>query len=294
MSTPAPLPKFERAEYHTDPPAPDKCAYCHRGIGTQYFRVDGHLACTSCAEHAQSLIAPDSHKAFSRAVLFGAGGAVAGCLAYSLLVIVTGWTIGYAAIGVGWLVGKAMKTGSRGLGGRRYQITAAVLTYAAVAMSFIPIALHAFATRETGEKAVTAQHGAPATEGTPRVTAGASTGTAPDRKVPGSAAASSAATSDANTGTSAPSPYEADRRDEPAPAPVRKHEERKKSVGNFILGVGMLTGMGIVSPFLRFADSAGRGLLGLFIIFIGVSTAWRLTQRAASEVDGPYEHSSAL
>lgn len=65
-----------------------------------------------------------------------------GCIAYALFQIVTGINLGWAAIGVGWLVGWSMKKGSRGLGGRRYQITGALLTYAAVAVAFIPVALH--------------------------------------------------------------------------------------------------------------------------------------------------------
>ena len=45
------------------------------------------------------------------------------------------------SLAVGYLVGKAMKLGSKGSGGRRYQIVAVILTYAAVALSAIPIGL---------------------------------------------------------------------------------------------------------------------------------------------------------
>jgi hypothetical protein len=131
---------FDRAEFHSDPPPPDSCAICQRGLATEYFRVGGHLACRPCADQAQSVVLPDSHKAYSRALLFGIGAAIAGCVGYTLMAM-TGFMIGYVAIGVGWLVGKAMKAGSHGRGGRRYQITAALLTYAAISMSFVPIAI---------------------------------------------------------------------------------------------------------------------------------------------------------
>src|SRR5579875_687998 len=78
----------------------------------------------------------------TRALLYGAGAALAGCIGYALFGILTGITLGYAAVGVGWLIGKAMRKGSGGLGGRRYQVTAALLTYAAVAVAFVPMALH--------------------------------------------------------------------------------------------------------------------------------------------------------
>jgi hypothetical protein len=216
MSLSPPLPNFERADYEGAPPPPDQCAYCQRGITTEYYRVAGNLACSSCGQRAQSLIPPDSHKAYSRAVLFGIGAAIVGCIGYALVFIVTGWTIGYAAIGVGYLVGKAMKAGSRGLGGRRYQITAAILTYAAVTMSFLPLALYQLS-----------QQGA-------------------------------------------------------------------LKAGISIQTVVLISGWGLISPFRQLASSPAGGLLGIFIIFIGVSAAWRLTQRVAFAVDGPFEHTSSL
>lgn len=93
---------------------------------------------------------PDSHKAYSRAVLFGIGAAIAGCVGYALFEIATGIMLGYIAIGVGFLVGWAMKKGSGGLGGRRYEITAALLTYAAVAVAFVPVALHEASAKRHG------------------------------------------------------------------------------------------------------------------------------------------------
>lgn len=140
MSTP-PL-SFDRASYAGDPAGPDRCAYCQSEIAGEYYRVSGNLACNVCAQKAQSLIPPNSHGAFARAVSFGAAAAVLGCIGYALLTISTGWTIGYAAIGVGWIVGWAMKQGAKGNGGRRYQVAAALLTYAAVAVAFVPILLH--------------------------------------------------------------------------------------------------------------------------------------------------------
>ena len=167
MSTSLPLTSFDRAEYHGAPPPPDQCAICQRGITTEYFRVGGHLACQTCAQQAQSLVLPDSHKAYSRAVLFGIGAAIAGCVGYTLMAM-TGFMIGYVAIAVGWAVGKSMKAGSVGRGGRRYQITAALLTYAAISMSFIPLAIRDLSHRKPAT-AVAQQHG-PQTPGSPAAT----------------------------------------------------------------------------------------------------------------------------
>lgn len=77
-------------------------------------------------------IRPDSNL-FPRALLFGFVGAILGALAYALFIGITGIALGYLAIGVAFLVAKAMTLGSRERGGRKYQIAAVVLTYLAVA-----------------------------------------------------------------------------------------------------------------------------------------------------------------
>jgi hypothetical protein len=60
---------------------------------------------------------------------------------YAGFTILTGIYIGYVSLAVGWLVGKAIMLGSKGIGGRRYQIAAVILTYAAVSLAAIPIAI---------------------------------------------------------------------------------------------------------------------------------------------------------
>ena len=73
--------------------------------------------------------------AFARAVWLGLGGAALGCVIYA---IVGMWVqIGYVAILVGVLVGSAMMQGSGGVGGRRYQVAAVLLTYFAASTAFV-------------------------------------------------------------------------------------------------------------------------------------------------------------
>jgi hypothetical protein len=76
---------------------------------------------------------------FAAGLAFGIAGAILGLILYSGFSIITGIEIGYVALAVGWLIAKAIKMGSRGIGGRRYQVAAVALTYAAVSMSAIPI-----------------------------------------------------------------------------------------------------------------------------------------------------------
>jgi hypothetical protein len=136
-----PTPQFGTAEY-VGTPGGDHCHFCHQPIGATYFRTNDAMTCPSCAQKMSGALAPDSHSAFVKSVLFGVGAAILGMVLYATFAIVTGIVIGYASLAVGWIVGKAMITGSNGVGGRRYQIVAVLLTYAAVSTAAIPIWIH--------------------------------------------------------------------------------------------------------------------------------------------------------
>jgi len=150
-------PQFGTAEYLGAPTA-DSCHFCKQPVSLQYYRVGGAISCGTCAEIARQQTPQDSHSAYSRALLFGIGAAVVGLVGYATLVIILqGWTIGYISLGVGYIVGRAMMLGSKGLGGRRYQIAAALLTYAAVSMAEIPIQLVLFSKHQPTQQEVAQQ-----------------------------------------------------------------------------------------------------------------------------------------
>jgi uncharacterized membrane protein len=69
--------------------------------------------------------------AFPMAVLFGTLAAILGCIGYAMV-----WSLGFmvsiVAVGMAWLIVKAMLLASNGIGGRLYQVVAVILTYFAV------------------------------------------------------------------------------------------------------------------------------------------------------------------
>jgi hypothetical protein len=141
---PSSTPQFGKAEYSASRDT-GRCAICQQPIGSAYYRVKQAIACEACALKAKLQTPSDSHSAFLRAVMFGVAAAILGMAGYALFTIATGIYIGYVSLAVGWLIGKAMKAGSSGFGGRRYQITAVLLTYAAVSIAAIPIAMAQYA-----------------------------------------------------------------------------------------------------------------------------------------------------
>jgi len=133
-----PTPQFATADYAG---RGDVCKSCNQAISGSYYRINGSLACERCTTQLQTQLPKDSHAAFVRSLIFGAGAAVLGLIGYAAFTIITSIRIGYISLAVGWLIGKAMRAGSKGIGGLRYQIAAALLTYAAVSMAAIPIYL---------------------------------------------------------------------------------------------------------------------------------------------------------
>src|SRR5271167_3657873 len=136
-----PTPQFGTAEY-VGSPGGDHCQFCHQPIAGRYYRINDAMACPNCAQTTRGEMARDSHAAFTRSLLYGVGAAIAGMILYATFEIVTGIIIGYVSLAVGWMVGKAIMKGSNGVGGRRYQITAVLLTYSAVSMAAVPIWIH--------------------------------------------------------------------------------------------------------------------------------------------------------
>ena len=132
------VPQFSTAEY-AHIPGTERCRICGYPAIGEYFRINGQMACAKCGAQARDGQPHDSHAAFLRALLLGAGAAVISLIAYAAFTILTSLYIGVMALAVGWFVGKAMMKGSNGMGGKRYQITAVLLTYFAISVAEIPI-----------------------------------------------------------------------------------------------------------------------------------------------------------
>ena len=133
-----PTPQFGTAEF-AGVPGTEHCQFCHQPISRRYYRVNSAMACAACGERAQHELPKDSHALFIRGLIFGIGAAILGLILYATFEIATGLIVGYVSLAVGYLVGKGIKMGSQGAGGRKYQITAAALTYAAVSLAIVPV-----------------------------------------------------------------------------------------------------------------------------------------------------------
>lgn len=240
-------PQFGTAEYSSSSSG-SRCQFCQQPLGGVYYRVNDSMACASCADKMRGERERDSHAAFVRGVTAGIGAAVAGLIGYALIsIILQGWVISYMSFAVGWLVGTAMMKASGGVGGRRYQIAAVLLTYAAVSMAAVPIWMY-MANKEH-----------------PRQTE--------QQKL-------KAEQQQLENETGQP---EESRGHQPASRP-----RPRLSLGEWL---GRVTLLGLASPFLALEGNPLWGVIGLFILFIGIRIAWRITAGKLAAIYGPFTDS---
>jgi len=276
-----PTPQFGTAEY-AGLPGGDRCQFCQQPIAGQYYRAHGTIACPSCAQQIRGELAKDTHAVFVRGLLFGIGAAVAGLILYATFAIATGIVIGYASLAVGWMIGTAMMKGSNGIGGRRYQIAAVLLTYASVSMAAIPIWIQYASKQARSAQSQRAQHKPEPPQDLSAEQRQLEREFGQQRPLPKRPSANP----NASPGISAESSPSAtpDGQISPSAQLPRKRQINSQA----IVKIGLL---GLFSPFVEaWAGGFSFGwLIGLVILFVGMKFAWGITAGKPVEIFGPFD-----
>ena len=145
-------------------PGAASCAKCGTQLRGSYHMVDDAMTCAKCRYAAEAQSAGGTGAgALLRAIGFGTGAAVVGAAGYYAFVKITDieWALLTALVGIG--VGMAVRVGSRGHGGRKYQVVALVLTYFAMAGAYLPFI--AAGANEASRSRHAAETSAPAASG---------------------------------------------------------------------------------------------------------------------------------
>jgi hypothetical protein len=130
---------FTKAEYEGGAPAQRACAACQSPLVGQYWTAGDATVCGRCAEAVRA--GPPSEGALLRvfkALVFGSGVGLAGAIGYALIITFLEVELALVTIFIGWMVGRAVRYGSEGRGGRGYQVMGAVLTYGWCMMAYVP------------------------------------------------------------------------------------------------------------------------------------------------------------
>lgn len=154
--------QFDRAETPSTASAGSSCVVCKRPLSGSYFEVNGKTVCPTCRDRLNAELnkySPGTR--FLRALGLGAGAAVIGAGIYYGIAATTGYEFGLVAIVVGFLVGQAVRKGSGGRGGWRYQALAIALTYLAIVSTYAPYVIKGLResvdTRTSGDSAQVAR-----------------------------------------------------------------------------------------------------------------------------------------
>jgi hypothetical protein len=123
----------------SDGASPAVCASCNEPIRVVYYEANGSVVCSRCRGKLEAQLGSSGGmRRFRRALGFGLGAAIAGAVFYYGFQVITGINLGLVAVLVGFMVGKAVFAGTDRRGGRRYQVLAMVLTYFAIAATYLP------------------------------------------------------------------------------------------------------------------------------------------------------------
>lgn len=147
MSDPPNL-QFDRAESGDEGSTPASCTRCKNPLQGSYYEANGAVVCETCrAALEREWNRGSSAGRFGRALFFGLAAAAAGAGLYYGILALTGYEFGLVAIVVGLMVGLAVKKGSNGRGGWRYQALAMFLTYTSIVSSYVPLIVKEFRER---------------------------------------------------------------------------------------------------------------------------------------------------
>jgi hypothetical protein len=246
--------QFERAELAGSGVAP-ACASCGSTVHGVYYDIAGATTCERCAAELQLAAANESGGAsrFVRAAALGLLAAIAGSLAWYGIRRLTGYEFGILAIGVGLLVGGAVRKGARARGGAGYQALAMFLTYSSIVVTYVP-----------------------------EIVSGMQQ---PAGEAPAGPSAQTASPTSADPAPSAARPAAAQEAPGASAAPAEGSEPL--SLGGFFMALAFLLALAYAAPFLVVFEDASA-LMGLLIIAIGLYEAWKLNRRQELAITGPH------
>ena len=135
------------------------CAVCGQPIVSSYYSAGGQLVCPDCLVRIDAPPAGTKLGRFLKASLLGIGAGLLGALIWFAIRRFVGFEAGIVAILVGFMVGRAVHSGSGGRGGLRYQILAVVITYCSIAANYLPDIFEAVFKEAREQRAAAAQAG---------------------------------------------------------------------------------------------------------------------------------------
>ena len=234
------------------PPGPAACAACQQPITDAYFEAGGQVFCPRCRENYQAEQTGGSRVGrLFRAVVFGTLAGIGGTIIWFGVRQLTGYEVGLIAVVVGFMVGGAVRAGSRGRGGAFYQLLAVFITYCAIVANYVPDVFQAlFEDYEKDRSAVVAAT-APASQPS----------TQPEATTTGSA---------------------------PNPAATSTGDGESMGAGGAIVALIIISLVAFAIAFVAPVLAGFENIIGLLIIGFALWEAWKINKRTVVNFTGPY------
>ena len=260
-------------------PAAMACGQCGQPITTEYFLVDGAPACAKCKANAERADHDAARRgksagAMLRATAYGLGASIVGAAIYYAVARFANLEWALIAILIGFMVGYAVRAGTGGRGGRRYQLIAAGLTYWSVGLAYAPLAFEEIMKKKAGaDSAVVA--------------------TSEEDSVAAAAAAAEAEARQAARDSAIVAAMEAGDTLVPVDAAADSVAAAKAGAaigaGALVLGVGLVFVMIFALPLMVILGSGVGGIISALIIGFGMQQAWKMTAASGTFIEGPFK-----
>lgn len=248
--------QFERAEFEGATPAKPVCGSCGQAIWGVYYAANERTLCEKCRSDLELEASDGSGLGrFMRASLYGAAAGAAGAGIWYAVRATTGYELGLIAIVVGLMVGGAVRKGSNGRGGWRYQALAMFLTYASIVSNYLPEVVGGLRQMTQDPPQASAPPARPAGSPVPAA--------------PPSVAASA------------------------APAPDPSHGVEPMGAGQALFAVGVFLMIVAVIAFAAPFLGGFQNIMGIVIIGIALYEAWKINRRQPLVITGPHRVGAA-
>ena len=257
------------------------CTTCTMPITESYYDVDGHSVCAECKNKAVRENEPARGAgAFFKAFFYGGIAAVLGAAIYYAFAAFLNIEWALVTIIIGFMVGAAIRKGTDGKGGRKYQVMAVFLTYVAVGLAFTPFAVQGIMESAKSDSVAARDSLARAQGDSSRVASLSPIVPPPaaERPAGDSATVSLAGDTGAAAGGTLPDTGVAI-----PPMPGAVGVILALAIGLVAAFVGVL-----VLPVFAVLSSLPSGILTAVIVGFGMVQAWKMTAATVHTVSGPY------
>lgn len=260
------------------------CATCNHKIVDRYWTLGDQPTCVSCkANMMREAASAKKLGVYGWSAFYGFGAALGGAILYYAVLKILNLEMALVAIAIGYMVGYAMRKGANGWGGKRYQLTAAALTYLSVGMAYVPLVMEEARDEVKNQAKAVADSLAVVQAGSIDTDSGVVADSALLAVADSTVGADSAAVTDSSAvADSAAAPA-----DSATGAAGANKDGAPSGFVKIIFGFVAVFFFALTLPIMYIIGTLPGGLISALILGFGIRQAWRMTAGTDLTFNGP-------